>query len=76
MTEYERELAYVKKTIKGVITPDQLNAAKRLKTMFFDKYIVLISPLDKTWIKVMDEINQLEQEKIKLISSAYLFGKK
>jgi hypothetical protein len=76
MNEYEREYEYVKRTIKSVITPDELDAAKRLKTTFFDKYIILISPTDKSWIKVMEEINQLEQEKIKHITSAYLFGKK
>ncbi len=75
MSEYEREYEYVKKTMRSVITPDQLDAAKRLKTAFFDKYTILISPTDKSWIKVMGELNQLEQEKIKHITSAYLFGK-
>jgi hypothetical protein len=75
MSEYEREYEYVKKTIKSILTPEQLNAGKRLKTAFFDKYTILISPTDKQWIKVMEELNQLEQEKIKYITSAYLFGK-
>jgi uncharacterized protein (DUF39 family) len=75
MNEFERELAYVKKTINSVITPDDLNAAKRLKTSFFDKYIVKVSPTDKTWIQTMDELNELEREKTRHITSAYLFGK-
>lgn len=75
MTEFERELEYVKKTIKSVLTTDQLSNAKRLKTQFFDKYIVLVSPTDKTWIKTMDELNEMEREKTRQITSAYLFGK-
>lgn len=75
MSEYEREYEYVKKTLRSILTTDQLDAGKRLKTMFFDKYSVLISPTDKTWIKVMDELNQIEQEKIKEITSSYLFGR-
>lgn len=75
MSEYEREYDYVKKTIRSVLTAEQLDAAKRLKRTFVDKYTVLISPTDKTWIKVMEELNRLEQQKIKEITSAYLFGR-
>jgi hypothetical protein len=74
MTEYEREYEYVKKTLRSMLTPSDLDTGKRLKHSFFNKYSVLISPTDKKWLKIMDELNSIEQEKIKQITSSYLFG--
>lgn len=74
MTEYEREYAYVKTTLRSMLTPSDLDAGKRLKHAFFNKYSVLISPTDKTWLKIMGELNEIEQKKIKEITSSYLFG--
>lgn len=76
MTQFEKEKNYVISVFQKVITPDDLGTAKRLKRDFIDKYVVLISQTDKTFIRVCDELNKLEQEKTTLISSAYLFGKK
>lgn len=76
MTQFEKDKNYVKSVFQKVVTPDELSAAKRLKTDFINKYVILISQTDKTFIKICDELNKLEQEKTTLISSAYLFGKK
>ena len=76
MSEYEKELAYVKKLFNESIIPDQLNNAKRVKQLFVDKYVILISPTDKTFLKVIDDLNKLEREKLTRITSAYLFNKK
>ena len=75
MTEYEREYNYVKTYLKSMLTPSDLSSGKQLKHAFFNKYSVLISPTDKRWLKIMDELNTIEQEKIKTITSSYLFGR-
>jgi hypothetical protein len=75
MTEYEREYQYVKNTLRSMLTTSDLDAGKRLKNAFFNKYSVLISPTDKTWLKIMEELNDIEQNKIKEITSSYLFGR-
>lgn len=73
MSEFEKELQYVKQTYKKVITADELSAAKRLKNFFIDKYIVKISPTDKTFINIQNELTQLDVEVTKKITSAYRF---
>jgi hypothetical protein len=74
MTEYEREYNYVKTYLRSMLTPNDLSSGKQLKHSFFNKYSMLVSPTDKTWLKIMDELNSIEQEKIKQITSSYLFG--
>jgi hypothetical protein len=76
MSEFEKELKYLKTKFSKVITPDDLNEAKRLKQFFVDKYVVLVSSTDKTFIKLIEELNSIEREKTRQITSAYLFNKK
>lgn len=73
MTQYEKDLAYVKSKLKSVITPDDLGTAKRLKRGFIDKYSILISPTDLHFLKVISELDALEMEGTKKITSVYLF---
>lgn len=73
MSEFEKELQYVKQTYRKVITADDLSAAKRLKNLFIDKYVVKISPTDKTFLNIQNELTQIDAEVTKKITSAYLF---
>lgn len=73
MTQYEKDLAYVKSKLRSVITPDDLGTAKRLKRGFVEKYSVLVSPTDLHFIQVQMELDAMELEVTKKISSAYLF---
>lgn len=73
MTEFEKDLAYIKQKYNSVITPEQLNEAKRLHQFFVNKYIVLISPTDKTFLKIQNELTELDGIITRKISSAYLF---
>lgn len=75
MTEFEKELKYVKDKFSKIIIPDELSAAKRLKREFVDKYITLISPTDKRFLEIQNELNALELEATRRISSAYYFKK-
>jgi hypothetical protein len=73
MNEYEKELIYVRLILKSVKTLDNLAYAKELKKQFIAKYIVLISPTDKTFLKVQNELIDLEVKATRRISSNYLF---
>ena len=73
MSEFEKELQYVKQVYNRVITADDLGTAKRLRQLFLDKYIVKISPTDKTFLGIQNELTQLDAEVTKKITSAYLF---
>lgn len=75
MTEFEKDLNYVKSKFEKIYHPDDLSAAKNLKRFFIDKYVVKISQTDKRFIQVQNELHQLEMEATKRISSAYYFGK-
>jgi hypothetical protein len=73
MTEFEKELNYVKQVYSKVITADDLSAAKRLRQLFLDKYVIKISPTDTTFTKIQNELAKLDADMTKKISSAYLF---
>lgn len=73
MSEFEKELQYVKQVYNRVITADDLGSAKRLRQLFLDKYIVKISPTDKTFLGIQNELTQLDAQVTKKITSAYLF---
>lgn len=73
MSEFEKELQYVKQVYNKVITADDLGSAKRLRQLFLDKYIVKISPTDKTFLGIQNELTELDAHITKKITSAYLF---
>lgn len=73
MSEFEKELQYVKQVYNKVVTADDLGSAKRLRQLFLDKYIVKISPTDKTFLGIQNELTQLDAQVTKKITSAYLF---
>jgi hypothetical protein len=73
MSEYEKELAYVKLILKSVKTQEDLSFAQQLKRQFISKYIILISPTDKFFLKVQNELNDLESKATTKITSGYLF---
>ena len=73
MTEFEKELNYVKQVYSNVITADDLGSAKRLRQLFLDKYVIKISPTDTTFTKIQNELAKLDADMTKKISSAYLF---
>lgn len=75
MTEFDKDLIYVKNRFAKVITPDDLAAAKKLKRDFVDKYVILISQTDKRFIEIQNELSDIEQKITKRITSAYFFGK-
>jgi hypothetical protein len=72
-SEYQKDLIYVKLILKSVKTMEDLSFARDLKRQFISKYIVLISPTDKTFIQVQNELNELEQKYTTKITSGYLF---
>lgn len=73
MSEYEKELAYVKLILKSVKTQEDLTYARELKRQFISKYIILISPTDKLFLKVQNQLNELEIKATTKITSGYLF---
>ena len=73
MSEFEKELQYVKQVYNKVVTADDLGSAKRLRQLFLDKYIVKISPTDKTFLGIQNELTELDAQITKKITSAYLF---
>lgn len=73
MSEYEKELAYVRLLLKSVKNQQDLTFARDLKRQFISKYIVLVSPTDKTFLKVQNQLNDLEQKATTKITSGYLF---
>lgn len=73
MTEFQRDYKYVIDKSNKIYTPDQLNEWKRLRRWFEDKYIILVSQTDKTFIEMREQLLQIEQKKTLEISSAYLF---
>ena len=73
MTEFEKDFSYVKQKYNSVVTPDDLNEAKRIKRFFVDKYVVLISQTDKRFIEIQNELIELDGEITRKISSAYFF---
>lgn len=75
MTEFEKDLKFVKDKFAKIYHPDDLAAAKKFKQFFIDKYVILISHTDKRFIQIQNELNALELEATKRISSAYYFGK-
>lgn len=75
MTEFEKDLKFVKDKFAKIYHPDDLAAAKNFKKYFIDKYVVLISHTDKRFAQIQSELNDLELEATKRITSAYYFGK-
>jgi len=73
MTQFEKEFSYVLNQSNKIYTPDELDAWKRLKRHFEDKYIVLVSQTDKSFIQMRETLLEIEQKKTREISSAYLF---
>lgn len=72
-SEYQKDLIYVKLILKSVKTMEDLSFARDLKRQFISKYVLLISPTDKTFIQVQNELNELEQKYTTKITSGYLF---
>lgn len=72
-SEYEKDLTYVRLILKAVKTQEDLDFARTLKRQFISKYIILISPTDKTFLKVQNDLNNLEQQATTKITSGYLF---
>ena len=72
-SQYEKDLIYVKLILKAVKNQEDLDFARTLKRQFISKYIILISPTDKSFLKVQNELNELEQQMTTKITSGYLF---
>jgi len=73
MTEFEKDYKYILDKSTKIYTADQLNEWKRLRRWFEDKYIILVSQTDKTFIQMREDLLKIEQKKTLEISSAYLF---
>lgn len=73
MTQYDKELQYVRKVINTVQNQNQLRVAQVLKNNFISKYCVLVSPTDPTFLSLITELNELERTVTRKISSDYLF---
>lgn len=73
MNQFEKDLQYVKKIYNSVKNENQLRVAQNLKHNFINKYSVLVSPTDITFINLINELTQLDMTVTKKISSDYLF---
>jgi hypothetical protein len=73
MSEYEKDFTYVKLILKAVKTQEDLTYARELKRQFISKYIILISPTDKGFLKIQNQLNEMEQKATKKMTSGYLF---
>jgi hypothetical protein len=73
MTQYEKDLQYVRKVLNSVQNQNQLKVAQTLKNNFIAKYCVLVSPTDPTFLSLINELNELERTVTRKISSEYLF---
>lgn len=73
MSEFEKDLRYVKGLFSKIYHPDDLSNARRRKVEFINKYSILISHTDKRFNEIQVELSQLELEATKRITSAYYF---
>jgi hypothetical protein len=72
MTEYEKDLLYVKKQIDQAYNLDSIHQAQRLWKFFLDKWSIKLSPTDPTLMKTKSEVGKIVEEKYTRISKAYL----
>lgn len=72
-TQYQRDLNYVKKQLRSIHSSVDLMTAKLLKRGFIDKYSILVSPTDITWLSVIMELDKIEMEQTKKFTSQHLF---
>jgi hypothetical protein len=72
MKEFMNDLNYVNQQIDKSVTVHDINAVRRLKRGFFDKWCVKMSPTDPEWIKVQNNVNEKFFKKEQRISRAYL----
>lgn len=73
MSEFEKELNYLKSLLTNIKSPDDLHTAQTFKRNFLQKYTVLISPTDKKFLRILDNLTKLEGEATKRITSNYYF---
>ena len=73
MTEFDRDLRYVKQLYSKIYGQDEMSRAQRARRDFIDKYILLISQTDPTFNKVQVELHNLELEAMKRMTSSYYF---
>jgi hypothetical protein len=72
MSEFEKEHQYIVTLFKRAYDSNTLHQAQRIKRMFYDKYIILISPTDKNFLKLREELDNLEMEVTKKLTSLKL----
>ena len=73
MTQYQKEYNYVRGLFVQCKSSAGLREAKSLKQQFINKYVVLISPTDKTFLRMVDSLTKIELDVTRRMSSNYLF---
>lgn len=73
MSEFEKDLRYIRGLFSKIYHPEDLSNARRNRIEFINKYSVLISHTDKRFLEIQDELSRLEIEATKKITSAYYF---
>ena len=72
MKEFIHDLDYVSQRIDKSITISDINAVRRLKREFFDKWCIKMSPTDPEWIQVQNNVNEKFYKKEQRINRGYL----
>jgi len=71
MTEFDKDLNYVKHLYSRIYSQDEMSNAQRARRDFVDKYILKISQTDTAFNKVQVDLHKLELEALKRMTSAY-----
>lgn len=72
MKDFMKDLNYVYNQIDKSITTHDINAARRLKRGFLDKWCVQLAPTDPEWIQIQNTLNEKFYKKEQNINRAYL----
>jgi hypothetical protein len=72
MTEFQKDLEYVKYTIKSSKTITEVMMSKSIMDLFFNKYWIHISPLDPVFTKIRVDVTKLYEEKFRKLTNANL----
>ena len=75
MTQFDKDYRYVKSKFLKIYTPVELSIASKLKNDFINKYVILISHTDKRFTEIQNELNDLELQATKKLSSDFYFNK-
>lgn len=72
MTEFQKDLHYLKTCISNSKSVTDIMMSKSLMNLFFHKYWVHISPLDPVFTKIRVDIEKMYEQKFKKLTNTNL----